>query len=113
MDSLEQLRDLFDRGRLGLVLIGMPGLERRLARYAQLYSRVGFVREFRPLSTAEVRRLLQEHWTPVGSALLLELTPLSFRPSRFESKDRSVCPVPISYHLTRHRKLGEPGQTSQ
>lgn len=72
MDSLEQLRDLFDRGRFGLVLIGMPGLERRLARYAPLYSRLGFVHELHPLSTAEVRRLLQEHWTPAGAALLKE-----------------------------------------
>jgi DNA transposition AAA+ family ATPase len=72
--SLEQLRDLFDRGDFAVLVIGMPGLERRIARYAQFYSRVGFVHEFRPLSAAEVRRLLQEHWTSTGVALPEEAT---------------------------------------
>ena len=63
MSGLEQLRATFDGGGIGLVLIGMPGLERRLARYAQLSSRIGFVHEFRPLGTAEVRTLLAG-WRP-------------------------------------------------
>jgi DNA transposition AAA+ family ATPase len=66
MTSLEQLRSIFDQGNLGLVLIGMPGLEKRLARYAQFYSRIGFVHEFRPLSNGEVRKLLAQGWKPVG-----------------------------------------------
>ena len=67
--SLEQLRDLFDHGNFALVLIGMPGLEIRLARYAQPYSRVGFVHEFRSSNATEIRRLLESRWTPAGVEL--------------------------------------------
>ena len=68
MSGLEQLRAIFDVGGIGLILIGMPGLERRLTRYAQLYSRIGFVHAFRLLEAAEVRTLLTG-WRPSGVTL--------------------------------------------
>ena len=59
---LEQVRDIYDRSHLGVVLIGMPGIERRMARYPQLYSRIGFVHHFRPLSVAEMRQVVPRLW---------------------------------------------------
>jgi DNA transposition AAA+ family ATPase len=67
--ALEPLRDMFDRTPLGLMFIGMPGIEKRLARYPQLYSRVGFAHHDRPLQDDELTFVLTRHWRPLGLSL--------------------------------------------
>jgi hypothetical protein len=69
MNSLEQIRSIFDEGTAGLVLIGMPGIEKRIARFPQFYSRIGFVHEFRPLGAEQVQSLLESRWAPAGVEL--------------------------------------------
>src|ERR1035441_9370421 len=58
MAALEQTRSIFDEGGIGMILIGMPGIEKRLARHPQFYSRIGFVHKFRALSPSEIQRIL-------------------------------------------------------
>ena len=66
MTGLEFLRDQFDRSDAGLILIGMPGIEKRMSKYPQLYSRIGFVHEYPPLSKDEMQFVLQRQWRKWG-----------------------------------------------
>lgn len=67
--ALEQLREYYDRSQLGMILTGIPGIEKRLARYPQLYSRIGFVHEHRTLSSEELVFVLQRHWSRLNLTL--------------------------------------------
>ncbi len=62
--GLEQVRDYYDRHHMGVILIGMPGIEKRLARYPQLYSRIGFAHEYRPLGADELTAVLTARLPP-------------------------------------------------
>lgn len=67
--GLEYVRDLFDRHGVGLILIGMPGIEKRMARYPQLFSRVGFAHQYRPLQDQELTFVLTRRWRDLGLAM--------------------------------------------
>ncbi len=60
--SLEQLRHMYDEYGFGLILIGMPGMEKRLSRYPQLYSRIGFAHEYHCLNYDEMEFIFEQHW---------------------------------------------------
>ena len=81
--SLEELRDLSDRHRFGLILMGMPGLEKRLARYAQ----IGFVHEFKPLTETEMRLLLATHAADFG---------ISFDPTQLDAIEAQAAVIRIT-----------------
>ena len=66
--GLEQVRDYFDRHTMGVILIGMPGIEKRLARYPQLYSRIGFAHEYRQLTPEELTAVLDRRFPAENDA---------------------------------------------
>lgn len=107
MAALEQMRDIFDRGQIGLVLIGMPGLEKRLSRYPQLYSRVGFVHAYRPLGEAEMRFLLQQQWQKMRP--MKDFTGESFGIEDFTDAEALAAVIRITggnWHLL-HRLMSQ------
>lgn len=72
LQSLEQLRDIYDQNDIAIIFIGMPGIEKRLSRYPQLYSRIGFAHEFDRLSKDETHHLLTYKWQELGLPIKLE-----------------------------------------
>ena len=70
--TLEQIRNIYDRYNFGLIFIGMPGIERRLSRYPQLYSRVGFLHEFKALPKDEMTYIIDQHLNQLNTKIKLE-----------------------------------------
>lgn len=64
--SLEQIRDIYDSKNISIAFIGMPGIENKLSRYAQLYSRIGHMHNFRPISKKEIHKVLKNKLLQFG-----------------------------------------------
>jgi DNA transposition AAA+ family ATPase len=64
LGALEVVRDLYDRKNLSIMLIGSPGIERRLKRsgYGQLHSRFNLVYEMQPLNANEMHLFISQKW---------------------------------------------------
>nr|WP_244306177.1 AAA family ATPase [Bacillus cereus] len=72
LQTLEILRDIYDQNDVGMVFIGMQGIEKRLSRYPQLYSRVGFSHEFKKLTPTEMHHILEYKWKEIGLSVSYE-----------------------------------------
>ena len=64
--SFELIRELYDAGGTNFIFIGMPGLEKIIERFPQLYSRVGFVHQFKNLGKNEVEFIIAKHFSKLG-----------------------------------------------
>jgi len=72
LQSLEHLRDRYDHEQYGLIVIGMPGIEKKMSRFPQFYSRVGFSHAYKPLSEQEMEFVLKYHWEKMGLSLSID-----------------------------------------
>lgn len=70
--ALEQVRDIYDRCNIGVVLIGMPGLDKKLSRYPQWYSRVCFVHNYKPIDKSEVEDIVKIKISELSSKIALD-----------------------------------------
>ncbi len=65
----EIIREIYDEGKTNFIFVGMPGVEKILARYPQLYSRIGFLHRFENMTKSELAFILSTHLSKVNNNL--------------------------------------------
>ncbi|MDD3012640.1 MAG: AAA family ATPase [Candidatus Gastranaerophilales bacterium] len=60
--ALELLRRIYDKAGVGIMLVGMPrllgNLRGKTGQYEQLYSRIGVLKELKPLDLTDIRKII-------------------------------------------------------
>ena len=64
--GFELIREMYDEGKATFIFIGMPGIEKTLERFPQLYSRVGFLHQFKTLGKTEIEFIIEKHFMKLG-----------------------------------------------
>ena len=85
--AIEQIRDIYDKENITVILIGMPGIEKNLIRFPQLYSRIGFSHNFQPLSQEEIVFIIQKQ---------LQKLHLNINPDDFTDKEAISAVVRVT-----------------
>lgn len=60
-EAFELIREVYDSGKTNFIFIGMPGIEKTMSRFPQLYSRIGFVHIFKNMGNQELKFILENH----------------------------------------------------
>lgn len=64
--AFELIREFYDETGTSFIFIGMPGIEKIIEYYPQLYSRVGFVHQFKNLGKNEIEFIISNHFSKLG-----------------------------------------------
>lgn len=101
--------------RMGVILIGMPGIEKRLARYPQPYSRIGFGHEYRSLRSEELTAVVAQRFPdpePDDSGLAHTAALAAIvraTNGNFRLADRLITQVNRILEINNHTRLTREG----
>jgi DNA transposition AAA+ family ATPase len=59
---LEAIADISEKQKIGIVLIGMPGFDRKIRSFEQVHNLVGFYHTFNTPRTEELAAILEARW---------------------------------------------------